>query len=269
MISSVQTILNEVVSNFERVWRLTLYEKSAKNNRSLLGNVWEVLNPVLNILVYWFVFSVGLRTQIASKASYPYAVWLMTGLIPWLTISNTMTQSSVSIVSSEALMRASNVPLSLFPMKAVMHGLVNHGINLAVLAVVLLLYQIQINWHIVEILYYSAAMILFLFGFALISSTITVYFNDLQKLLPPALRLLMYASSVVVDINHFPPAVQMVLRLNPLTHLVEGIRACMLDGTGILTHPESFASFWAITIMMLLLGCWLHVRYREEFVDRL
>lgn len=269
MASSVRTVLGEVTANFGRVWRLTLYEKSAKNKRSLLGNLWEILNPLLNIVVYWFVFSVGLRTQVAGGASYPYVVWLITGLVPWLTISSTMSQSSISIISSETLMRASNVPLSIFPMKAVMHGLVNHGINLVVMLTVLLLYRVPITWHIVEVIYYSAAMLLFLFGFALISSMVTVYFNDLQKLLPPTLRLLMYASGVVVDINHFPDEIQALLRLNPLAHLIEGIRACMLDGKGILTHPESFASFWIVTLLMFLLGCWLHIRYREEFVDRI
>lgn len=269
MLESMRTIIKEVYCNIPRVWRLTLYEKRARNSESKLGNLWEILNPVLNILVYWFVFSVGLRTSAPHHATYPYVTWLVCGLFPWMTISNAMSQSTACYLSAPSIITTCNVPLSLFPLKTVTHALLNHLFTLAVMIVTVLLYGVTPTWHVVEVVYYTAAMALFLFGFALVTSTISVFFNDIQKLLPPTLRLLMYASCVVLDVGAFPAKIQQILRLNPLIHLIDGFRFCLLDGKGIVTVPETFFSFWIVTIVLLVAGSIMHVRLRERFIDAL
>lgn len=258
-----------MASNTRRVWRLTIYEKKAKNSESKLGNVWELLNPLLNIFVYWFVFSVGLRSNVAHGTDYPYAVWLICGLMPWLTISSTMTQSTSAITAASGLIKSCNIPLSIFPLKSVMHGMVNYLFTLLVIAAVVLFSGVSLTWYAVEGIYYTIAMLVFLVGFALVSSAINVFFNDLQKLLPAFLRLLMYGSSVVINIQNFPANIQFLLRMNPLVHLVEGFRFCLLDGKGIFTHPISFVSFWVVTLLLLAVGCALHMRLRDRFVDML
>ncbi len=265
----LRTLFHEIMRNLPRVWRLTLYEKRAKNSESKLGNLWELLNPILNILVYWFVFSVGLRTRAPHQAEYPYVTWLVCGLIPWMTISSAMSQATACYLSAPAIITTCNVPLSLFPLKNVMHAMLNHFFSMVVVFALVLLCGVAPTWYMLETIYYTAAMALFLFGFALVVSTISVFFNDIQKLLPPTLRLLMYASSVVLDISAFPEGVQQVLKMNPLVHLIEGFRFCMLDGKGILANPESFYSFWIITIILLLIGGMLHMRLRDSFIDAL
>lgn len=269
MFSEIKTVLCEMAFNIKRVWRLTIYEKKAKNSESKLGNLWELLNPLLNIFVYWFVFSVGLRSNVAHGTDYPYAIWLICGLMPWLTISGTMTQSTCALTAAAGLIKSCNIPLSIFPFKSVMHGMVNYIFTLLIIAGVVLFSGLSLTWYAVEVVYYTAAMLIFLIGFALVASAINVFFNDLQKLLPAFLRLLMYASSVVINIQNFPTNIQILLRLNPLVHLVEGFRFCLLDGQGILTHPISFASFWVVTLLLLAVGCVLHMRLRDRFVDML
>ena len=263
----IKTVLTETCENIKRTWRLTLYEKRAKNSESKLGSLWEILNPVMNILVYWFVFSVGLKSSVSDDAAYPYAVWLICGIVVWLTINATMTQSVSCLVSAASLIRSCNIPLSIFPLKSVMHGAVNHFSSIAILVVMLLFCRIPLTWHVLEIVYYTGAMLIFLYSFALLFSAVNVFFNDLQKLLPAVLRLLMYASSVVIDIGNFPQNVQYVLRLNPLVHLIEGFRFCLLDGKGIFTHPESFISFWCVTLLLFVMGCQMHVSQRDRFID--
>ena len=267
MYMAMKTVLSEVAANLKRVWRLTLYEKRAKNSELMLGNLWEILNPLLNILVYWFVFAVGLRNKIDYGANYPYVVWLISGLVPWLTISATMTHSASCMVSAASLIKSCNIPLSIFPLKSVMHGMINHLFTMLILFAMVIIFRIPLTLHIFEIIYYTGAMLVFLFSFALVTSSVNVFFSDLQKLLPAILRLLMYASSVVINIANFPENIQFFLRLNPLVHLVEGIRFCLLDGKGVFTHAESFVSFWVITLAMFAAGCLLHVRLRDRFID--
>ena len=269
MLESMVTVFREIAVNLKRTCRLAVYEMRAKNSQSHLGNLWEILNPLLNIFVYWFVFSVGLRTSPAPGASYPYVIWLLCGLLPWLTISSTMNQSAGSIISSSALIKTCNIPLTIYPVKSVMQGAINHAYTILIFFVVLIVSRIPLTWHVLEIVYYSLAMLLFLVGFALLFSTLCVLVNDLQKLLMATLRLLMYASGVVVNIDQFPERVSFFLRLNPVAYIIEGIRGCLLDGKGIVIHVESFVSFWVCTVILLIAGSLVHMHYREQFIDLL
>lgn len=269
MFSSIRTVVTEISANLKRTWRLACYEKRAKNSQSLLGSLWEILNPLLNILVYWFVFSVGLKTSAGEGVQYPYAVWLVCGVIPWLTISSTMTHSASSFTSAAGMIKTCNIPLSVYPLRSVLHGLISHLFSMVVLAGVVIVAGVPLTWHVLEMVYYTLAMLIFLMSFGLVASTITVYFNDLQKLLPPVLRLLMYGSSVVLNINRYSPDLQFIMRLNPMVHLIEGIRFSLLDGKGLMTHPHSFISFWVVTVVLFAVGSWMHVRTRENYIDML
>ena len=82
MIHAVGTALGEIIQNLRRTVRLTLYENRSRRSGMLLGRWWDLLSPLLQILIYWFVFSVGLGTQ--EKNGFPYHLWLMCGMMPWL-----------------------------------------------------------------------------------------------------------------------------------------------------------------------------------------
>ena len=97
MIHAVGTALGEIIRNLRRTVRLTLY----------------LLSPLLQILIYWFVFSVGLGTQ--EKNGFPYHLWLMCGMMPWLALNSAILGASASIQQAASIIRNVRIPLSIIP----------------------------------------------------------------------------------------------------------------------------------------------------------
>ena len=194
MIHAVGTALGEIIRNLRRTVRLTLYENRSRRAGMLLGRWWDLLSPLLQILIYWFVFSVGLGTQ--EKNGFPYHLWLMCGMMPWLALNSAILGASASIQQAASIIRNVRIPLSIIPMKAVVRAYYEHLWTMAILLIALLLGGVPVTWHYLELAYYLAASWVLLIGAALLTSSLTAVFCDFGELLQPLMRLLFYVSSV-------------------------------------------------------------------------
>lgn len=157
--------------NAERIIRLARYERKAKNNGTILGQVWDFLTPLLQIAVYWFVFSIGLRIN-RMKGGIPYSIWMTCGIIPWFCISGTMTRSSGVLSSASKVIKNVNIPLTVIPARCVVTNLMDQLWMLVLLFASILFSGIAPTWHMLEIVYYFACMVIFLLAFTLFSSAI-------------------------------------------------------------------------------------------------
>ena len=235
MIQAVGTALGEIIRNLRRTVRLTLYENRSRRSGMLLGRWWDLLSPLLQILIYWFVFSVGLGTQ--EKNGFPYHLWLMCGMMPWLALNSAILGASASIQQAASIIRNVRIPLSIIPMKAVVRAYYEHLWTMAILLIALLLGGVPVTWHYLELAYYLAASWVLLIGAALLTSSLTAVFRDFGELLQPLMRLLFYVSSVVWAIDGLSPGLQRVMRLNPLVYIIEGYRKCLLYGESFWSSP--------------------------------
>lgn len=149
MIHAVGTALGEIIQNLRRTVRLTLYENRSRRAGMLLGRWWDLLSPLLQILIYWFVFSVGLGTQ--EKNGFPYHLWLMCGMMPWLALNSAILGASASIQQAASIIRNVRIPLSIIPMKAVVRAYYEHLWTMAILLIALLLGGVSVTWHYLEL----------------------------------------------------------------------------------------------------------------------
>jgi len=160
---------------------VSLYENRSRRAGMLLGRWWDLLSPLLQILIYWFVFSVGLGTQ--EKNGFPYHLWLMCGMMPWLALNSAILGASASIQQAASIIRNVRIPLSIIPMKAVVRAYYEHLWTMAILLIALLLGGVPVTWHYLELAYYLAASWVLLIGAALLTSSLTAVFRDFGELL--------------------------------------------------------------------------------------
>jgi len=262
---SLIVILKEIWDNKARIFRLSRYEQRARNSETVLGKLWDVLTPVLQICVYWFVFSVGLNMR--KVDDIPYAVWMICGMIPWFTISSGMMTTSTSISSNTSIIRNLNIPLSIIPTKTVVTVLTEQIWMLAFLLVVMLVSGIAPSLYWLQMIYYFGCMVVFLIAFALLASSIGAVLKDFPRFLSPIIRLLFYLSSAIMSLDGYPQRIQTLLKINPATYVIMGYRNSLLYHVGIWETLRHGACFWVVTLLLLWLGCALHMRTRKTFVD--
>src|SRR5690606_12417792 len=140
---SIITVIKEQFNNFYLIRRLSLYELKSKNKSNYLGMTWEVINPVIQILIYWFVFgSIRQRANIEVAPGFetPFIFWLLGGFILWIFFYQSTIQGSKSIYTRLKMLSKMNFPMSVIPNIVVFSQLYIH---LFMLGVAFLIFQVS------------------------------------------------------------------------------------------------------------------------------
>lgn len=208
-----------------------------------IGYVWWVLDPLLFMLVYVFIFQIVMRNNIPN-----YPVFLMCSLLFWRWIATAITQSTTSIVSKRAILSQTYIPKFILP-------LIKTGINsmyflfsIVILIVFLIVYRIPVTWHFIEIVPLFVVSFLFVYGTSLWLSHLGVFFFDIEKILQFVIRIWYYASPGVYALANVPEKLRDIIWLNPLTPIFEGSRNIFLFNAS-----PNYAALGVWTVISLLM----------------
>ncbi|MGG5829475.1 ABC transporter permease, partial [Bacillus pumilus] len=130
------TILREQISSLPLIMRLAVYETKSKYQMNYLGVLWQFLNPLMQMLAYWFVFGMGIRggQPIAiGDMEVPFIIWMLAGLIPWFFISPTILDGSNSVFKRINMVSKMNFPISALPSVVIMSNLFSYFVMMGCL----------------------------------------------------------------------------------------------------------------------------------------
>lgn len=188
-------IVKEQVTSFPLILRLASYETKSQYQMNYLGVLWQFLNPLIQMLAYWFVFGMGIRNSkpvITGIGEVPFIVWMLAGLIPWFFISPTILDGSNSVFKRINMVAKMNFPISSLPSVVIASNLFSYFVMMGVYVIVLLASGVYPSLHWIQYIYYLICMIVFMFSFSLFNSTISVLVRDYQFLLQAVTRLLFF-----------------------------------------------------------------------------
>lgn len=271
---SAYMILKEQIQNFYLIRRLSMYELKSANKSNYLGASWEVLNPLIQILIYWFVFgSIMKRADIQiSDQNFPFITWLVCGFILWTFFYQSVIQGSKSIYTRLAMLSKMNFPMSVIPSIVIFSQLYIHVFLLLFVIILLNFMGFYVSIYYIQIIYFLFATIFLVFAISLITSTLSTIIRDVHMLLNAVLRMFLYVSPVLWPISSIidNKTVIFIVKLNPLYYLIEGYRASLLSKEWyFFINWEYTLYFWGITIILFLLGAGLHMKFRRHFIDYL
>ncbi|EQM26080.1 teichoic acid ABC transporter permease [Bacillus licheniformis CG-B52] len=267
-------VLKEQYLSLPLIIRLAAYETKSKYQMNYLGVLWQFLNPLIQMLAYWFVFGIGIRKSsemITGVGEVPFIIWMLAGLIPWFFISPTILDGSNSVYKRINMVAKMNFPISSLPSVAIAANLFSYFVMMAIYVIVLLAFGIYPNLQWLEYIYYLFCMIVFMFAFSLFNSTISVLVRDYQFLLQSVTRLLFFLLPIFWDIStqlgDKHPALLNVIKLNPLFYIIDGFRNSFFGGSWFFEDATYMLYFWAFTLLLLTVGSVLHMKFRDRFVD--
>jgi lipopolysaccharide transport system permease protein len=230
--------------------------------RSFLGIAWTLINPLLQLAVFVFVFQVILPVDIPQYSSYVFI-----GILVWTWTQNTLYQATGVIISSRPLIRQPGFPVAILPIVIVTTGLVHFLLALPVLVVFLLIDQVELKpvllvLPILQILQFALTVSISYFLAAL-----NVTFRDTQHTLGVVLQLLFYLTPIFYDLKNIPGQYWKIYGLNPMVHIVTCYRQVLLWGVA----PDwlALAIIAAITAVLLPIGYWVFKRQSARFVEEI
>ncbi|MEU6303966.1 ABC transporter permease [Streptomyces chartreusis] len=226
---------------------------TAQYSQAKLGQVWQVMTPLLNAAVYYFIFGMLLGT---SHGVRDYIPFLVTGVFVW-----TFTQSSImagtrAISGNLGLVRALHFPRAALPISFALQQLQQLLFSMAALFVILLCFGIPVaaSW----LLVLPALFLQFTFnaGVAMVMARMGAKTPDIAQLMPFVLRTWMYASGVMFSISHvtgshkgLPSWVPELLQANPAAVYIDLMRFALIDSfhaSQLPPHVWAIATGWAL-----------------------
>lgn len=230
-----------------------------KYKRSVLGMFWSFLNPLLMMLVQYFVFSNIFRSDIPYFAAY-----LIIGTVMFNFFSESCGMSLTSILGNAGLITKVYMPKYIYPLTRTMSSVVNLLISLIPMIIVCLVTGVQFQKSAILSMFFYICLIIFCLGLGMLLATSMVFFRDTQFLWGVLSMMWMYATPIFYPETIIPENLRGIMQINPLYHFLKAVRMCFLEG--ISPEPLVYFQCLMIAIGMLLAGAFIFVRNQDKFI---
>lgn len=269
---SVITVIREQIENFYLIRRISLYELKSQNKNNYLGMAWELINPAIQIIIYWFVFgTIRQRAPIDMEGTeVSFFPWLLAGYFLWVFCQKSITKGSKAIFTRLRMLSKMNFPMSAIPSYVIFSNFYVHLLLLAISIVIFQFLGYFVSIYYLQFLYFIIAAFCLLFALSLITSTLSTLYRDFDMFLNSVIRMLLYLSGVLWPVTLLSdfPLIMKLMMMNPIFYLLEGYRSAFF-GTGwyFIEHWQYSLYFWGLVLVLLLIGSALHVKFRRNFID--
>lgn len=230
---------------------------------SVLGFAWTFLNPLLQLVVYTAVFSTIMRAGIED-----YYLFLFVALIPWIFFSASLTGGASCIWSQKELVKKIYFPREVLPIAHVTCQLVNMLFSFVIVFAALLISGRGIN---LAVLPYLIPVILVEYllalGIAFISSSLTVYFRDLEHILVNIAMAWQFLSPVMYSVDMVPEKLQGIFMMNPMSSVIIAYRDILYYHQA--PHMKTLVTAVCLGVGLLVIGWFLFGRLEKHFAEEL
>ena len=247
------------------VWVMTRREIAARNAGSAGGWLWSYIQPLLMAAAYYLVFDVVFAMRLGENApTRAVGAFLVVGALPWMAFSDTVSRAMNSLLDAGSLLQKSPLPAILFPLRSALASTVIYAPLMLALALAYTPLH-QLRMPIVAILPLLALQLVLCVLLGYLLALFAAAMRDTVQVVGFLLSVGIFLSPVLFPMTMFPQAWRWVLWLNPMTALITGYQAVLLQGA----WPEW--TTWAVTGVWIALVLALLVvvvnRSRDQLAD--
>lgn len=219
--------MKAIYNNWELLKHLTLREIKARYKQSFLGFFWIVLNPLLQMLILSFVFSLILRFE---ELGIPYPVFVYAGLLPWLFLTNSLTSATGVLVENKSLIKKIYFPREILILSTLLAKTFDFLLASVVFLLLMLWFKIPFTAFMLLFLPIFLIHFFFTYGLSLFLSAVNLFYRDIQYLFNLILTLWFYLTPVIYAVEFFPEKYRWIFKLNPMSVLINAYRQVLLGG---------------------------------------
>jgi lipopolysaccharide transport system permease protein len=257
--------IREVWSRRRLITYLVRADLKKKGSDTLLGNLWWIVDPLLQMLVY-----VVLVTVIRASSVVDYPMFIFAAILPWKWFTSAVGDAIGSVTSQGPLIKQINFPKLILPLANVLAGIVNFAFGLIPLFVMLVfLYNSRLSAWVLLIPVVAAVQLLFTLAVSIVAAAVNVFFRDVGNISRHALRMwfylspALYSTASVDELARKNPAVGVFFAVNPFTPLFESYRNLIYsDAPPLWAHLAILA---IVSIVLIGLSTWTFKRLEPTF----
>jgi len=242
------------------IWR----EIKVRYKQTMLGAAWAIIQPVLTMIVFTFLF--GRIAKLPTDGNVPYPIFSYTALLPWGLFVAALNQASRSLTSNQNMVSKIYFPRLVLPLASVLSGLIDFIIAFVILIGLMIYYHIAPSINVLWALpLFLLLTIITALGVALWLSAINVQYRDVNYALPFMTQFWLFATPVAYSSSLISEKWRLVYSLNPMAGVVNGFRWALL---GVGNGPD--AGLWisvGIALIILISGLFYFRNMEKTFAD--
>lgn len=233
---------------------------------SFLGIFWAIIHPLTQLIIYLFVFSVVLKIKLGAEyGGINFAIWLMSGMLPWLLFSEVVSRSPGAVLEQAGLIKKTVFPSEILLVAHMSAALVNHVIMFVLLLVILFFSGLNISGNILWLPVYLLGVISFGLGLAWILSALNVFLRDIGQMLSVLLNIWFFLTPIIYPSQMIPEKFRIWLSANPMIYAVEGYRMALLGRETF--NPVGMVIFCVVGITTFAIGGLVFKKLKPSFAD--
>ena len=251
----------------ELIRQIVLRELRTRFRSGYLGPMWAFINPLIQVGIYWFVFTTIFHSRWSTPGtgSIHSALMLFSGLIAFNIFSDIINRSPSLIVTNKNLVKKVVFPLEILSIGLVAGAFVQSIVSIAVLLLIELFSYGTIPWTVVLVPVVYVPVILFSLGASWLIALLGVYIPDVSNVVRIVMQFLFFLSAVFYPISAVPEAFRWAFEINPIAQAVEGLRDILVLGeTGSINLMLLLA---VVASILILISYSIFVSVEKTFGD--
>jgi len=256
--------IKELYNYRELLYRLAVKEIQVKYKNTALGFLWTILNPLLLMIVFSFIFTVVFRGRQIEN----YPLFFLCGILPWNFFTGSLNRAVTSIIANENLIKKVYFPREIIPISILLASLVDLVISFCVLFLALFIFGYTFYFYLPLLILAIFLLFVLSAGFSLALACANVYFRDIQHLLNIILIIWFYGTPIMYDLSMVPERFHLLIKfVNPMTSIILLFREALYWNK----WPSESLLLYAVVISLVVfaLGYRLFGKYSPVFAKEI
>lgn len=212
---------------------------------SVLGGVWAIVNPLLLMGIYTFVFAFMFKTRLpGSDSSFAYTIWLVSGYGPWMATTEAIMAASNSIVSSSGIVKNMAFKTEILPIAYALTAIVPLAVSFIFVTTLLIISGNAPTWEALFLLPIIALQFFFFISLGFFLAAITVFIRDVSIVLPNILMMILFLTPIFYPLESMPHIIRMISSINPFYIVAESYRDVLIS--------HQFPNMWSLLYVFIL-----------------
>lgn len=231
--------------------------------QTVIGIAWSLIRPLLTMIVFTIIF--GKLAKLPSEG-VPYPILVFAAMLPWLFFSNSLSESSNSLIANANLLSKIYFPRIIMPTSSVIVSLVDFLISFVILALLMIWYKFIPDWRIVTLPFFLMLALFASLGFGLWIAALNVKYRDFRYIIPFIVQFGLYISPVGFSSSIIPGNWRLLYSINPMVGVIDGFRWALL-GQNVQIYWPGFLLSIGLTFLVFLYGLRYFRKTERTFAD--
>lgn len=257
--------LKDVAGKRELILTLAVADFRKKFVGSFLGVIWMFIQPIVTVLIYYFIFQLGFKSEPVKDV--PYVLWLIPAIVPWFFFNEAWGGATNCLYEYQHFVKKMVFKVSILPIIKVLASFFVHLIFIGIMLVVFVLFGEKPSVWWLQLFYYSFCTFFLALGLSYITASANAFFKDMGQFVQVFLQVGMWLVPIMWPETFIPEQYRFIIRLNPFYYIVTGYRNCFIDHVGFWQQPQLTLYFWCVAVLIFVIGAGLFKRLKPHFAD--